>query len=295
MRGHNLFINSEPGFEKDLLDTFIRKFHFFVTVFGKQTNSLAYIDNRITSDFELIYVTNGKMDITINRENIVCEKGDIILIPPFVQNSIYPFKSMRHSNYWIHFEVTPFYAHQEFMDSILPSGERKVQVGLLPELLQTYERLMKEATGGKAGYRLYTEALFTQIYIILLRVNKTYKNIDKGRAVVRKSEKDLIDKCTEFIYNHLSESIKIKDICSSLYVSESYLLKVFHKVLNLPPSSFIQMIKIKRAEQLLKLTSYSVRHISEMLGFSSPYHFSNTFKKYYNISPKEFRKRYIKI
>ncbi|MFQ9799752.1 MAG: helix-turn-helix domain-containing protein [Clostridia bacterium] len=48
-------------------------------------------------------------------------------------------------------------------------------------------------------------------------------------------------------------------------------------------------MKIKYAEQLLKTTSLSINEISDTLGFSSPYHFSNLFKSYYRLSPKHFR------
>lgn len=62
------------------------------------------------------------------------------------------------------------------------------------------------------------------------------------------------------------------------------------KVLKLSPNQFVQLIKIKHAEQMIKTTDLSIKEVSEQLGFSSPYYFSSVFKKYYLMSPKEYVK-----
>ena len=49
-------------------------------------------------------------------------------------------------------------------------------------------------------------------------------------------------------------------------------------------------VRMDKAGRLLTGTELSIGEISERLGFDSPYYFCNSFKKYFGISPSEYRK-----
>ena len=48
--------------------------------------------------------------------------------------------------------------------------------------------------------------------------------------------------------------------------------------------------KLQAAAQMLKTTNLSIVELSEYLNFSSPHTFSQAFKKYYLMSPSEYKK-----
>ena len=50
--------------------------------------------------------------------------------------------------------------------------------------------------------------------------------------------------------------------------------------------------KIKLAENLLIYSEYSIEQIGLYLGFSSQSHFGTIFKKYENMTPKQYRNCY---
>ena len=56
------------------------------------------------------------------------------------------------------------------------------------------------------------------------------------------------------------------------------------------PNEMIQIIRLKRAAQLLKEGQYSVSEVGYMVGFSNPSYFSKCFTKQFGIRPADYLK-----
>ena len=52
----------------------------------------------------------------------------------------------------------------------------------------------------------------------------------------------------------------------------------------------IQMVRLKKAAQLMKEGKYTISEISYMVGFSNPSYFSKCFQKQFNIKPTDYIK-----
>lgn len=53
---------------------------------------------------------------------------------------------------------------------------------------------------------------------------------------------------------------------------------------------------MKKAEELLKTTNYSVAEIARLVGYNDYYHFNKDFlKKFYGTPPATFRKKHFQI
>lgn len=292
------------NYTRDPLHHFISSFTFIANNFGHQHNDpSAWCGDRVIGDFELIYIIDGQSDITIANKNFQCEQGDIILIPPFTKHKILTPSHNLHNNYWIHFDVEPFYRHEEFTnaltyneDSIHSNNNHQymVHIGNVPELLTLYELLEKELSHPQLGFKTFFNTILVQIVTLLLRYNlissPTLFKLIETPICLTSNENNIIDKSIQYTYNNMSDNIRINDLCEYLHVSESYLFKSFSKLLKLPPNQFIQLIKIKHAEQLMKTTTLSIKEISDLIGFSSPYYFSHVFKKHYHVSPREYQR-----
>ena len=139
------------------------------------------------------------------------------------------------------------------------------------------------------GSVAYINALFQQIIITLMRNNLDQSSHARAAGI---NEKDIriVNESIAFIQNNISDPIDIESICNHVHISQSYLYKAFTKILNGSPNYFIQMFRIRAAEQLMKSTNLSIKQISQALSFSSPYYFSNVFKKFYQMSPREYIK-----
>ena len=57
------------------------------------------------------------------------------------------------------------------------------------------------------------------------------------------------------------------------------------------PKQYLQKMKLEKAAMMLETTDMPVALISESLGFDDQHAFSKTFKKYWEISPRDFRQK----
>ena len=93
-----------------------------------------------------------------------------------------------------------------------------------------------------------------------------------------------------YINMNYTKPLKVCDIAKNCFCSQSYINHIFKKINNVSISAYINNLRMKKAQQLLYESDMSVKEISDAAGFSDPAYFSNTFKKYYNTSPTEYRK-----
>ena len=100
----------------------------------------------------------------------------------------------------------------------------------------------------------------------------------------------LLEPVFNFISEHYADNIKIIQLSQLIGMSEKYFITYFKKVVGISPWNYINQIKMKRTLDYLYQGKYSIKEISNMLGYADPYCFSKAFKKYYHISPSEFKK-----
>lgn len=281
--------NSIP---EDTLSRYLREFSFDIHGFSHpRSNTMNVCDYRVVGDFEIIFITGGQSLITIGQTEHHFTKGGIALIPPFIRNKIDTPAEDPHDNYWIHFDVFPFYRQEEF-HRLLEKAIRRCTyehfTRVLEPLLVQMEQV-RECSGNEPGSTLLFELLFHQLLLGLLKYDFKENDILSDTRGGIGEETHLLDKAISFIQNNTEQPIKVRDICDHLHISESYLHKTFSGKMNLSPNYMILLCKVKRAEQLLRTGNYSIKEISERLCFSSQYYFSTVFKRYYGISPSAFQ------
>ena len=94
---------------------------------------------------------------------------------------------------------------------------------------------------------------------------------------------------TNYIQHHLSEPIRAETIAKELYMSRPYLSAKFKEETGETLTDFILKEKTEEAKRLLRYSDKSFTAIGAYLGFSSPGHFSQVFKKYTGRTPTEYR------
>ena len=106
------------------------------------------------------------------------------------------------------------------------------------------------------------------------------------------SVRDRIGKSIEFMKGHLREPLKIATLAALVNLSRSHYTTLFQRVTGYAPLSYLNHLRMQRAVQWLNTTDWSIKQISEQLGFSDQFYFSRAFHKMHNHSPTEHRRRY---
>ncbi|MDD3927519.1 MAG: AraC family transcriptional regulator, partial [bacterium] len=99
------------------------------------------------------------------------------------------------------------------------------------------------------------------------------------------------------ILNYIEESrdrlISINELASVADLSVSRFKAKFKQVVGIPPAEYILRRKIDLAGKMLTDSNESITCIAHSLGFSSSQYFSTVFRRFTNLQPGEYRKRFL--
>lgn len=77
-----------------------------------------------------------------------------------------------------------------------------------------------------------------------------------------------------------------------IFISERHFRTLFAQINDLPPLHFLLRIRLEKAAERLIHTKDTVKAISYECGFQDNFYFSRIFKKYYHLSPQQYRQEF---
>jgi AraC-like DNA-binding protein len=104
--------------------------------------------------------------------------------------------------------------------------------------------------------------------------------------------RERVAKSIEFMKGHLDEPLQVPALAAMVNLSRSHYTTLFRRVTGYAPLNYLNHLRMQRAVQLLNTTTFSIKEISDQLGFSDQFYFSRAFRKMHAHSPSEHRHRY---
>lgn len=104
-------------------------------------------------------------------------------------------------------------------------------------------------------------------------------------------EQEFLLKATDIIKSSINKEMNVENLCDAMNMSRSSLYNKIKALTNDSPSDFIRKVRMNEASILLKSKRYTVSEVSDMMGFSDPKYFTDTFKKYYGVPPSTYMKQ----
>ena len=96
----------------------------------------------------------------------------------------------------------------------------------------------------------------------------------------------------EYIDQNYKRSIKLNELAEKFYIDKYYLSKTYKKQFGQNISSYLQMVRITKAKQLLRFTDQTLEEIAEAVGITPARYFSEVFRSVEGISPSTYRKQW---
>jgi AraC-like DNA-binding protein len=109
-------------------------------------------------------------------------------------------------------------------------------------------------------------------------------------ASTLKPERAEIRRIRAYIEEHYSHDIKLADLASLVHWNPFYLLRVFRREVGIPPHAYLESIRIRRAQDLLR-QRLPIADVAYATGFSSQSHFTTTFKRFISVTPGQYAKQ----
>ena len=95
----------------------------------------------------------------------------------------------------------------------------------------------------------------------------------------------------QYIHQKFAYNISLSDIADQAKVSKSTALNLFQRYLGISPVTYLINYRLQEAAKLLASTEKKVTVISKDTGFDNVDYFCKAFKKYYKLTPTEYRKK----
>ena len=121
------------------------------------------------------------------------------------------------------------------------------------------------------------------------------KFIDKIYEINEKSREEGVSKSFINIRDYINKnyrksSLSLESLGEDLGFSVSYISAILRKN-NTNFTKMVTDLRMKDSEELLLNTDDKIINIANVVGYEDPYYFSHVFKKYYGVSPVEYKKK----
>ena len=230
-----------------------------------------------------IITVAGRGSFGYRGGRFVSQPGDVCLLQPRVYHSYGILEGDdKWERQWAHFQPRP---HWAALLDWPPGGPGFACVRLEGEALQRVCERLEEATRLLWRQDPIDELLaMVALEEVLIRAHR-----EAMRPGVKRDPR--IEQAVEYATKHLSEPLGLSDLAAAVSLSPARFGHIFQLEMGISPCAFLERQRLGRALQMLEVSNLSVQEIAGSVGFENPFYFSNRFRRAYNMSPTEYRKR----
>lgn len=154
----------------------------------------------------------------------------------------------------------------------------------------------KNSNVADAFFKLYEAFSMTgdtswRTYAALYNLFAEFKDIQKPKKIQNETLKErYVRQAFDYMRNNLG-NFTAEDVAKNCFVSTAYLTSVCKQVVGLSLKQCITVYSLLYAKNFLRMTNTPISKIAARYGCSEARYFSKVFKKYFGVSPTEYRKR----
>lgn len=121
---------------------------------------------------------------------------------------------------------------------------------------------------------------------MLAELIKRYADLGATEAHLGQ-EKKTIQQVRHYIEEHFAESVTLNTLAQQVALSPYYLLRAFRAEVGMPPYAYLESVRIRHTQRLIK-AGMSLAEVAAEVGFSSQSHMTRQFKKIIGVTPGQY-------
>ena len=230
------------------------------------------------SMYEIYYLEQGICHYLIEGKLFEMQKGDIVFIPKrFIHKTSY---DDIHSRLLINC-TDEYLENIKLTEAFVYRNEQYSE-----KIYNIFKNIEKEYLHTDKFSNSLIKGYMQQLLSIVYRSENKYHNTHLQNEYIQDILKMLEERYTE--------DITLSYISKQLMVSVEHLSRLFKKETGLGFNEYLSMLRLKKAEFLLKQNKDStISEIAFLCGFNDSNYFCEKFKKVYGLSPLKFRKTFL--
>ena len=246
-----------------------------MTMAGCSATFLPHIHQSI----EILYITEGSCEATVDGKSYTLFKNDFIVVFPY---RIHAYKDLSEKVRSLVLFSSPDRLTRfgsDWRDAIPETPVLHDEDKSIYRLLSSIHKALKsDQLFKKEIAKGYNTALFG---ILLPKLHcKTQKKADLSTT------QQLLKYCD----NYYTDRLSLDSVSKELGISKYYISHIFNNKLDISFTDYINALRISKAQYLLKETTLSITQISYDVGFSTIRSFNRIFKSISGKTPLEYRK-----
>lgn len=246
--------------------------------------------------YELYYLLEGQRYYFIDRQTYLVRAGDVVMIKP---NQIHK-TSMAGESYHNRLLLQ---IDSQLIDSLLKAcgmggieeiyGE-DASILSIPEserqkILDLFLQIQRELEERPRQYMVAVRLKLAELLLTLTRYQRKFEYQQETQTSQTWKHKK-VGEVADYLLSHPETEESLEELAKRFFVSKSYLSRIFREVTSFTVNEYKNMSRIKKSQQLLTHSDYSITEISELLGFENLTYFERVFKKYAGMTPLKYRK-----
>ena len=247
-------------------------------VFAEWKHSV-HVPPHLHEAIEIIYVTDGTVELGVGQELFHMNKGDFAVVFPNVVHHYQVFGAGNNKAIYLFIEPTLIPGFYDDLQNCCPKypilEKEKVHI----DIINSIKSIAKRGCGPML--------IQAYVHIILAHVFSDMEIIDKGVT----ERNDIIYCAVEYIARNFRENIHLEKMAYDLGVSKYVLSRMFTKTFHSGFNKYLNDIRLNYAVSILENTNNSITTICMDAGFDSQRTFNRVFKERYKITPREYRSR----
>lgn len=260
---------------------------------GFETNHLKVLYYDLEKGYEGTYrsyeynrictIMEGTKQVSINQgSQILYDPTDFILLPP---HSNVDMVIPEHTKAIV-YEVSDKLV-STIKENLQNTLDTELEANKLPSIRQHNIRTISPHIS-KINKALTTDDSDKAFFIDLVSQELVYdllkKNFIKKTHTFDKSNP--VEYSIQYMNKNVDKIISLSELAFTLHISSSSLSTKFKKATGYSPKEYFNLIKIKRAKDLL--STKNVTEVCYDLGYENISHFISLFKKHFGMTPKQY-------
>lgn len=237
---------------------------------------------------ELLRVTKGGLKILIKDDYKNINSGELAIICPCQLHEGFATQDDTEYNV-IMFDVDDFYnatiAGKRFLKPIADAEIIFSPITADEEIISTVDSITHYHINADESDVLQIHSLIYKFLGLL------YKKCNPEQKRQNPSD-EKFNAVIDYVNEHFTEKISTSDLSEKFGYDEAYFCRKFKKITGISAIKYINILRLDKAQHLLKKSHYEVNLIANQCGFTDISYFAQSFHNHYGLSPTEFRKQF---
>jgi YesN/AraC family two-component response regulator len=277
---------------EDIYNDFQNDTHIFYLCYKNAIGHYTMPSNHFHDRFEIFYLLSGERYYFIKDRTLFIKKGDLVLINNYELHKTIDTGVPNHERILIKFGM-------EFVNTLNNNSMEEIMRSLFSVNLihfsiksQTMvedilQKMLQEIDLKRTGFEISLQSLLMQLLVFSARyIENNPTHIPEHPTPIHQK----VSEIAQYINQHYAEQISLSSISKSFFMSPYYLSRAFNKVTGFTFIEYLNNVRIKEAQKLLRESRLSASSIAEKVGFGSIAHFGRVFKTITDQSPLHYRK-----